>query len=135
MPGSFPQIVQSQAQSLFEKSITFCEVLQTYDKLIIQELLFVDWKQSQVSCVGLGRVIRYIYSKNKKRKQYYRKEAGPRHLGKSRRSAVCPLKESKRELFGLLRPNGAGKTTTLEMMEGLRKSDSGTILVADESAW
>jgi len=37
----------------------------------------------------------------------------------------------KGEIFGLLRPNGAGKTTTLEMMEGLRKSDSGTILVAD----
>jgi ABC-2 type transport system ATP-binding protein len=44
---------------------------------------------------------------------------------------VCPLKESKGEIFGLLRPNGVGKTTTLEMMEGLRKSDSGTILVAD----
>jgi ABC-2 type transport system ATP-binding protein len=44
---------------------------------------------------------------------------------------VCPLKESKGEIFGLLRPNGAGKTTTLQMMEGLRKSDSGTILVAD----
>jgi ABC-type uncharacterized transport system ATPase subunit len=37
----------------------------------------------------------------------------------------------KGEIFGLLRPNGAGKTTTLEMMEGLRKSDSGTIIVAD----
>src|SRR5215469_631151 len=37
----------------------------------------------------------------------------------------------KGEIFGLLRPNGAGKTTTLEMMEGLRKSDSGTSIVAD----
>jgi ABC-2 type transport system ATP-binding protein len=34
------------------------------------------------------------------------------------------------EIFGLLGPNGAGKTTTLEMMEGLRKSDSGSIKVA-----
>jgi ABC-type uncharacterized transport system ATPase subunit len=41
----------------------------------------------------------------------------------------------KGELCGLLRPNGAGKTTTLEMMEGLRKSESGTLIVADESAW
>lgn len=31
------------------------------------------------------------------------------------------------ETFGLLGPNGAGKTTTLEMIEGLRKPDSGTI--------
>ncbi|MBI2874856.1 MAG: ABC transporter ATP-binding protein [Firmicutes bacterium] len=29
------------------------------------------------------------------------------------------------EVFGLLGPNGAGKTTTLEIMEGLRRADSG----------
>ncbi|MBN2072878.1 MAG: ABC transporter ATP-binding protein [Actinobacteria bacterium] len=33
----------------------------------------------------------------------------------------------KGEIFGLLGPNGAGKTTTVEMIEGLRKPDSGTI--------
>src|SRR3970282_2087697 len=31
------------------------------------------------------------------------------------------------ETFGILGPNGAGKTTTLEMIEGLRKPDSGSI--------
>lgn len=31
------------------------------------------------------------------------------------------------EIFGLVGPNGAGKTTTLEIIEGLRKPDSGTI--------
>src|SRR5690606_41606614 len=31
------------------------------------------------------------------------------------------------EFFGLLGPNGAGKTTALEMMEGLRQPDSGTV--------
>ncbi len=34
------------------------------------------------------------------------------------------------EIFGLLGPNGAGKTTTLEMLEGLRRPDEGTALVA-----
>lgn len=34
------------------------------------------------------------------------------------------------EIFGILGPNGAGKTTTLEMIEGLREPDSGTITVA-----
>jgi ABC-2 type transport system ATP-binding protein len=33
------------------------------------------------------------------------------------------------EIFGLLGPNGAGKTTAVEMIEGLRKPDSGTIRV------
>ncbi|MBN1369679.1 MAG: ABC transporter ATP-binding protein [Dehalococcoidaceae bacterium] len=33
------------------------------------------------------------------------------------------------EIFGLLGPNGAGKTTTVEMIEGLRKPDSGSIEV------
>jgi ABC-2 type transport system ATP-binding protein len=35
----------------------------------------------------------------------------------------------KGEVFGLLGPNGAGKTTTVEMMEGLRNSDGGSILI------
>ncbi len=34
------------------------------------------------------------------------------------------------EIFGILGPNGAGKTTTLEMIEGMRKPDGGTIVVA-----
>jgi ABC-2 type transport system ATP-binding protein len=35
----------------------------------------------------------------------------------------------KGEVFGILGPNGAGKTTTVEMIEGLRKADSGSIEV------
>ena len=35
----------------------------------------------------------------------------------------------KGEVFGLLGPNGAGKTTTLECLEGMRKSDGGTLNV------
>jgi ABC-2 type transport system ATP-binding protein len=33
------------------------------------------------------------------------------------------------EIFSILGPNGAGKTTTLEMIEGLRKPDGGSIQV------
>ena len=33
------------------------------------------------------------------------------------------------EVFGMLGPNGAGKSTTTEMIEGLRRPDSGTIQV------
>jgi ABC-2 type transport system ATP-binding protein len=33
------------------------------------------------------------------------------------------------EVFGLLGPNGAGKTTTVEVLEGLRKPDSGDVTV------
>jgi len=36
---------------------------------------------------------------------------------------------SKGEVFGMLGPNGAGKTTTMEMVEGLRESDSGSAQV------
>jgi len=35
----------------------------------------------------------------------------------------------ERTIFGLLGPNGAGKTSTIEMVEGLRVPDSGTIRV------
>src|SRR5690242_10004849 len=39
------------------------------------------------------------------------------------------------ESFGILGPNGAGKTTTLEMIEGLRKPDGGTITLLGEPVW
>ena len=35
----------------------------------------------------------------------------------------------KGEIFGLLGPNGAGKTTTLEIIEGLKRADSGRVHV------
>lgn len=33
------------------------------------------------------------------------------------------------EIFGIVGPNGAGKTTTIEIMEGLRKRDSGLVQI------
>jgi ABC-2 type transport system ATP-binding protein len=39
------------------------------------------------------------------------------------------------EFFGILGPNGAGKTTTLEIVEGLRKPESGTVELLGESPW
>ena len=33
------------------------------------------------------------------------------------------------EVFGLLGPNGAGKTTTVEILEGYRTRDAGTVEV------
>lgn len=35
----------------------------------------------------------------------------------------------KGEVFGLLGPNGAGKTSTIEMTEGLRQPDAGTVTI------
>jgi ABC-2 type transport system ATP-binding protein len=35
------------------------------------------------------------------------------------------------EVFGLLGPNGAGKTTTVEILEGYRKRDEGSVTVLD----
>ena len=39
------------------------------------------------------------------------------------------------EFFGLLGPNGAGKTTTLEMVEGLRKPQAGTVTIDGQAPW
>jgi ABC-2 type transport system ATP-binding protein len=39
------------------------------------------------------------------------------------------------EFFGILGPNGAGKTTTLEMLEGLREADSGSLSVLGLPPW
>lgn len=39
------------------------------------------------------------------------------------------------EVFALLGPNGAGKTTLIEIMEGLRKRDEGTVKVLGLDPW
>jgi ABC-2 type transport system ATP-binding protein len=39
------------------------------------------------------------------------------------------------EFFGILGPNGAGKTTTLEIIEGLRAADSGSVSLLGMSPW
>jgi ABC-2 type transport system ATP-binding protein len=39
------------------------------------------------------------------------------------------------EFFGILGPNGAGKTTTLEMVEGIREPDEGSVLLLGEPVW
>jgi ABC-2 type transport system ATP-binding protein len=39
------------------------------------------------------------------------------------------------EFFGILGPNGAGKTTTLEMLEGLRQPDGGSLSVLGLPPW
>jgi ABC-2 type transport system ATP-binding protein len=39
------------------------------------------------------------------------------------------------EFFGILGPNGAGKTTALEIIEGLRRPDAGSVRVLGRSPW
>jgi len=39
------------------------------------------------------------------------------------------------EVFSLLGPNGAGKTTTIEILEGLRAKDAGTVKVLGLDPW
>lgn len=42
---------------------------------------------------------------------------------------------SEGEFFGILGPNGAGKTTTLEIAEGLREPDAGSVRLLGEAPW
>lgn len=41
------------------------------------------------------------------------------------------LSINKGEIFAILGPNGAGKTTTVEILEGFRSADSGSVTVLD----
>ena len=43
--------------------------------------------------------------------------------------ADVSLEVARGEIFGIVGPNGAGKTTTIEMMQGLRRPDGGTVQV------
>ncbi|MEV7416678.1 ABC transporter ATP-binding protein [Streptomyces sp. NPDC089919] len=55
--------------------------------------------------------------------------------GASRAVDGVSLAIRRGEFFGLLGPNGAGKSTLVEIMEGLRRADSGTVRVFGESPW
>ncbi len=39
------------------------------------------------------------------------------------------------EFFGILGPNGAGKTTLVEIVEGMREADGGTVRLLGQSPW
>ncbi len=52
-----------------------------------------------------------------------------KHYGDVRAVDGVTFEVGKGEVFGMLGPNGAGKTTTIEVLEGLRPPDSGTVEV------
>ena len=45
------------------------------------------------------------------------------------------LRVAPGEVFGILGPNGAGKTTTVEVLEGYRRADGGTVRVLGLDPW
>jgi ABC-2 type transport system ATP-binding protein len=52
-----------------------------------------------------------------------------KHYGPARAVDGIDLDISRGEVFALLGPNGAGKTTTVEILEGYRHRDGGTVAV------
>ena len=52
-----------------------------------------------------------------------------KHYGDLRALDGLSLAIAPGEVFGLLGPNGAGKTTTVEILEGYRRPDAGTVRV------
>ena len=52
-----------------------------------------------------------------------------KHYGDVKAVAGVTFEVARGEVFGMLGPNGAGKTTTIEVLEGLRPPDSGTVEV------
>ena len=49
--------------------------------------------------------------------------------------AGTSLSIAKGDFFGVLGPNGAGKTTLIEILEGQREPDSGTVEIFGQSPW
>jgi len=52
-----------------------------------------------------------------------------KHYGATRAVDGLSLRVAPGEVFGILGPNGAGKTTTVEILEGYRRPDRGTVRV------
>ena len=58
-----------------------------------------------------------------------------KRYGEKRAVDGISLTVPRGEFFGLLDPNRAGKTTLVEIMEGLRRPDSGTVTVLGRHPW
>ncbi|WUH95664.1 ABC transporter ATP-binding protein [Streptomyces sp. NBC_00433] len=58
-----------------------------------------------------------------------------KHYGEVHALDNVTLTVGQGEFFGVLGPNGAGKTTLVEIVEGMRKADSGTVTVFGLSPW
>jgi ABC-2 type transport system ATP-binding protein len=58
-----------------------------------------------------------------------------KHYGETRAVDGVSFEVESGEFFGILGPNGAGKTTMLEIIEGLRQADSGSVSLLGESPW
>jgi ABC-2 type transport system ATP-binding protein len=58
-----------------------------------------------------------------------------KHYGNVKAVEGISFQVKEGEVFGLLGPNGAGKTTTIEILEGLRKKDSGEAKVLGLDPW
>ncbi|HET7616280.1 MAG TPA: ABC transporter ATP-binding protein, partial [Bacillales bacterium] len=52
-----------------------------------------------------------------------------KRYGETRAVQGISFTVEKGEIFGMIGPNGAGKTTTIEILEGMRKRDSGEVRV------
>ncbi|MQM27705.1 ABC transporter ATP-binding protein [Glycomyces albidus] len=64
-----------------------------------------------------------------------RKTYRGRRTGEVRAVDGVSFRVERGEFFGILGPNGAGKTTTLEIVEGLRRPDSGEVRLLGRSPW
>ena len=62
-------------------------------------------------------------------------DAVTKTYGEVRALQGVSLSVSEGEFFGILGPNGAGKTTLVEIVEGMRKADGGTVEVFGQSPW
>ena len=58
-----------------------------------------------------------------------------KHYGRTRAVDGVSIEIETGEFYGFLGPNGAGKTTTLEIIEGLRKPDSGEVSLLGLPPW
>lgn len=56
-------------------------------------------------------------------------ESLTKRYGKTKAVQGASFTVERGEIFGIIGPNGAGKTTTIEILEGLRKRDSGNVHV------
>lgn len=58
-----------------------------------------------------------------------------KRYGERRAADGIDLHVAPGSVFGLLGPNGAGKTTTVEILEGYRRADAGTVRVLGLDPW
>jgi ABC-type phosphate transport system ATPase subunit len=136
-PDVNPTEIRARIGMVFQRANPF-PTLSIYDNVVSglrlngirKKSIHNDAAESSLRAAGLWESVSH-----KLKTSAMRLSGGEKHYGSTRAVDCLTFDVVCGEVSGLLGPNGAGTTTTVEILEGYRQVDSGTIRVLGLDPW